>query len=151
MKIFLSWSGDLSQSVAATIRKHLPLMIQSLEVFMSKHDIESGTRWANELAQELEQTSFGILCLTKESLSSAWLNFEAGALVKHADGRACGLLLAGLGTADISGPLTQFQHRRFQQDEFLHLLKDINREARITATNGIIGRGARQMVAGHRR
>lgn len=102
-------------------------MIQSLEVFMSKHDIESGTRWANELAQELDQTSFGVICLTKESLSSSWLHFEAGALVKHADGRACGLLLAGLGTADISGPLTQFQHRRFQQDEFLHLLKDINK------------------------
>jgi hypothetical protein len=102
-------------------------MIQSLDVFMSKHDIESGARWANELAQELARTSFGILCLTKESLSSSWLNFEAGALVKHADGRACGLLLAGLGSADVSGPLTQFQHRRFQQDEFLHLLKDINK------------------------
>ena len=94
---------------------------------MSKHDIESGARWGSELAHELEQTSFGILCLTKESLSSSWLNFEAGALVKHADGRACGLLLAGLGSAEVSGPLTQFQHRRFQQDEFLHLLKDINK------------------------
>ena len=58
MKIFLSWSGDLSQSVAATLRKHLPLMIQSLDVFMSKHDIESGARWANELAQEIGADKF---------------------------------------------------------------------------------------------
>jgi hypothetical protein len=126
MKLFLSWSGDLSKKVAASLRKHLPWMIQSLDVFMSKHDIESGTRWADELSQELEQTTFGILCLTKESLSSQWLLFEAGALVKHSAGRACGLLLGTLGPAEITGPLAQFQHRTFEHDEFLHLLKDIN-------------------------
>ncbi|MFO1433691.1 MAG: toll/interleukin-1 receptor domain-containing protein [Candidatus Competibacteraceae bacterium] len=128
MKIFISWSGDLSQRVAVTLRKHLPLMIQSLNdnVFMSEHDIGSGTRWANALSQELDQTSFGVLCLTKESLSSPWLQFEAGALVKHADGRACGLLIGNLAPADITGPLSQFQHRRFERDDVLHLLKDIN-------------------------
>lgn len=126
MKIFLSWSGDLSQRVAITLRKHLPLMIQSLTVFMSKHDIGSGMRWADELSRELDETSFGVLCLTQENLLSPWLQFEAGALVKHADGRACGLLIGTLATADIIGPLLQFQHRRFERDDVLHLLKDIN-------------------------
>jgi hypothetical protein len=126
MKIFVSWSGTRSQIVAVTLRKYLPLMIQSLNVFMSKHDIESGARWATELARELDATNFGVLCLTKESLSSAWLQFEAGALVKHADGRACGFLIGALNVADVTGPLAQFQHRRFERDEMLHLLKDIN-------------------------
>ncbi len=127
MKIFLSWSGERSQRVAATLRKHLPLMIQSLNVFMSKHDIESGARWGSELSRELDETSFGVLCLTEENLSSPWLQFEAGALVKHAESRACGILIGTLGVAEITGPLSQFQHRRFDHDEILHLLKDINK------------------------
>ena len=64
------WSGNVSQRVAGTLREHLPLMIQSLDVFMSKHDLESGVRWVRELSAELDATSFGILCLTEESLSS---------------------------------------------------------------------------------
>ena len=136
MKIFLSWSGDLSQSVAATLRKHLPLMIQSLDVFMSKHDIESGARWTNELAQELERTSFGILCLTKESLSSSWLNFEAGALArKHAEGRACGLLLAGLGLWMFSGPLYAISASPFSAGPISSLAKRYQQAARITVAN----------------
>lgn len=126
MRIFLSWSGSESQAVAVTLRKNLPLILQSLDVFMSKHDIESGMRWAHELADELDKSSFGILCLTSESLHSAWLLFEAGSLVKHADGRACGLLIGGVRPTEISWPLAQFQHRQFEKSEFLLLLKDIN-------------------------
>jgi hypothetical protein len=54
------------------------------------------------------------------------LQFEARALVKHADGRACGLLIGSLSAANVTGPLAQFQHRRFERDEVFHLLKDIN-------------------------
>lgn len=126
MRIFLSWSGPASKIVAATLRKHLPMIIQSLDVFMSKHDIESGARWAHELADELDKASFGILCLTPQNLDSPWLLFEAGSLVKHADGRACGLLIGNFSPTEITGPLAQFQHRKFEQSEFLHLLKDIN-------------------------
>jgi len=67
------------------------------------------SRWSIELSKELEAASFGILCLTPDNLNSAWLLFEAGALTKHAEGRACCLLFGGLRPADVSGPLSQFR------------------------------------------
>jgi hypothetical protein len=63
MRVFVSWSGELSRRVAETLRQYLPLMIQGADAFISKHDLESGTRWSLELAKELEESSFGILCL----------------------------------------------------------------------------------------
>ena len=102
-------------------------MIQDLEVFMSKHDMESGARWSLQLSKELQDANFGILCLTPDNLQSSWLLFEAGALAKHIDERACGLLLNGLKPTDVAGPLSQFQHRSLQESELKILVKDINK------------------------
>lgn len=126
MKVFISFSGDLSKRVAEILRKYLPLMIQELDVFMSKHDIESGSRWASQIARELEQSSFGILCLTADNLQCPWILFEAGALTKHTEGRACGLLIGALKTTEVDGPLTQFQNCSFSKEELRSLLGDIN-------------------------
>lgn len=126
MKVFLSWSGPLSQRVAEILRKYLPVMIQGLRPFLSKHDVESGSRWSYRLARELEESSFGILCLTSANLDSPWLLFEAGALTKQAEGQACGLLIGSLKPTDIRGPLSQFQHRTFSKDEFSSLVQDVN-------------------------
>lgn len=126
MKIFISWSGDLSKAVADTLRTYLPCMLQDLDVFVSQHDVESGTRWANELASRLTDSSFGILCLTPENHLAPWMLYEAGAMTKTSDGRTCGLLLDGLTPANVSGPLGQFQHRRMNEAEFTLLLRDVN-------------------------
>ena len=69
------------------------------------------------------------MCLTPANQASPWLLFEAGALTKHMEGRACGLLLGDLGAADVSGPLAQFQHRQFNEKDCLALVKDINSKA----------------------
>jgi hypothetical protein len=126
MKIFISWSQELSRELAMALRKYLPCMIQELDVFMSKHDLESGARWSLELAKELGDSNFGIICLTPDNLQNPWILFESGALTKHVEGRACGLLFAGLTPTDLSGPLSQFQNRVFEKKEFLALLLDIN-------------------------
>lgn len=126
MKLFISWSGQLSQEVAGILRKYLPCIIQGLEVFMSKHDLESGVRWSLRLAKELDDSNFGIICLTPDNLNSPWILFEAGALTKYADGRACGVLFGGLKQTDVSGPLSQFQNRVFSKDELGALLLDVN-------------------------
>lgn len=126
MKVFISWSGEPSRRVADLLRKYLPCMIQDLEPFMSQHDLASGGRWTEQLSKELEQSNFGIVCLTPDNLQSPWILFEAGALTKHVGGRACCLLLRGLGLADVSGPLSQFQNRTFTREEFQKLLFDMN-------------------------
>jgi hypothetical protein len=126
MRVFVSWSGDLSRRVAEILRNYLPLALQGLDVFMSKHDLESGGRWGLDLARELEQSSFGILCLTPDNLQSAWLLFEAGALAKHVEGRACGMLINSLKPTDVTGPLAQFQHRAFSAEGVGAILRDMN-------------------------
>jgi hypothetical protein len=128
MKVFICWAGPLSKEMALILRQYLPNMIQRLDIFMSQHDIESGARWNAQLIQELSSSNFGILCLTPESITSEWLLYEAGALTKHIEGEACGLLLGGLSSADIKGPLAQFQHRYFSKSDFFALLCDLNRK-----------------------
>ena len=80
MRIFISWSGDLSRELGEAIRDWLPGVLQSVKPFFTPNDIEKGARWNKDISNELEQSSFGIFCLTKENLSRPWIMFEAGAL-----------------------------------------------------------------------
>jgi hypothetical protein len=101
-------------------------MMQDLIPFMSKHDLATGGRWSEQIAKELDESSFGIICLAHDNLQSPWILFEAGALTKHVEGRACCLLLQDLNPADVSGPLAQFQNARFNHDEVRKLVADVN-------------------------
>jgi hypothetical protein len=78
------------------------------------------------LANELQQTRFGILCLTPENLTAPWLLFEAGALSKAVDeSNVCPLLLE-LQPTDITGPLAQFQAIKADKEGVWSLVKAIN-------------------------
>ena len=127
MKVFVSWSGDFSREVALLLREYLPQIIQGLGVFMSEQDIASGARWSHELARELDRSNFGIVCLTPENRASEWILFEAGALTKRLEGRACCLLLRGLRATDVTGPLGQFQHKLFDEAGLGNVVGDINK------------------------
>ena len=83
MKVFLSWSGLRSKAIANALRDWIPDVFQQAEVWMSEHDIEAGARWSNELNNILEESNFGIICLTPENQYAPWITFEAGALSKE--------------------------------------------------------------------
>jgi len=93
---------------------------------MSRHDLPTGGRWSYELAGELENAQFGLICLTPENRSNPWLLFEAGALTKHLTGRACCVLLRELKPTDVTGPLAQFQNAHFTESDVRKLLGDMN-------------------------
>lgn len=93
---------------------------------MSETDIDAGSRWAADLAKQLKETNFGIVCLTPEALSSHWLLFEAGALSKSVDeSRVCPYLI-GIGRHDIQGPLAQFQSKDAVAEQTYQMLEAIN-------------------------
>lgn len=127
MKVFISWSGDLSRRIAVAFRDWLPSVIQAIQPYVSSEDIDKGARWVSDIAKELEQSSFGILCVTQENLDAPWLNFEAGALSKSIDkSRVCPFLF-GLKRSDITtGPLLQFQSTLFERGDVSKLLHSLN-------------------------
>jgi len=83
MKLFISWSGKLSHKIAKELQEWFPLVINQLEPFVSGESIKKGDRWILDIFSELEQSNFGIVCLTKENLLESWIMFEAGALSKN--------------------------------------------------------------------
>ncbi len=127
MKVFISWSGDLSGSVAQALREWLPNVIQAIEPWMSTEDIGKGARWSAEIAAELNDTKVGILCVTRDNLESPWLNFEAGALSKTIDRTFVCPYLVGLKPSDLRGPLVQFQATEATQPDTRKLVGTLNR------------------------
>lgn len=126
MKVFISWSGDISHEVALILRDWLPLVIQAAKPFVSSEDIRSGYRWLHELSGTLEEYSTGIACLTPDNLDGRWINFEAGALSKSVKGSALMCLLIGLEPTDLRGPLSQFQLTAYDEDSVFKMVMDIN-------------------------
>jgi Bacterial regulatory protein, Fis family/TIR domain len=127
MKVFISWSGQRSAAVADALRYWLSKVIQALEPWTSADDIEKGTRWRSGLASELEQSSVGIICLTRENLDSTWIHFEAGALSKQQENTYVCTFLFGLEPTDVREPLAQFQATRAQKDDLRKLVFTINK------------------------
>jgi hypothetical protein len=128
MNIFISWSGHRSKFVAESLREWLPKVIQSLNPWISSSDVTKGSRWQIEIAQKLEKSNFGIICLTPENMNEPWILFESGALSKTlGSSRVCPLLIE-LTPTDITGPLSQFQLTKLTKDDFFSLLKNINKE-----------------------
>ena len=125
MKVFISWSGLLSQKIAELLKNWLEQCIQSIEAFYSSEDIEKGDLWNAKVTSELRDTNFGIVCLTKDNINAPWIHFEAGALSKMLDSRVATLAI-NIPFSDIKGPLSTFQATKIEKDDMYKLLKAIN-------------------------
>ena len=127
MKIFISWSGVRSCYLAEKLRDWLKSLNHKIEPWMSKRDIDAGTRWPLEIANKLESISFGISILTPENATSPWLNFEAGALSKEASKSHVCTYLYAMEPGEIPrGPLTQFQAKRADEQGTRELVETLN-------------------------
>jgi len=127
MKVFLSWSGNTSHQVAKRLRDWLPSVIQNIEPYVSSEDIDKGARWSTDIAKELENSTFGILCVTKENMNAPWLNFEAGALSKAMDKAYVTPFLFDVKRSEVNGPVLQFQSTIFEREDIHKMLKTINK------------------------
>ena len=128
MKVFLSWSGHKSHQVAIALRDWIPSVIQSITPYVSSEDIDKGTRWSTDIAKELADSSFGILCVTKDNLDEPWLMFEAGALSKMMDKSYVCPFLFDIKMAEIKeGPILQFQTTKYEKEDIKKLLITLNK------------------------
>lgn len=126
MKLFISWSGERSKQLAQGLYEWLPGVINAVEPWISSNDIAPGARWGSELAHELEQTRYGIICVTGENTDAPWLMFEAGALSKYVEKSRVVPLLLDIKPTDIKGPLAQFQAIQTTESGIRKLVTAIN-------------------------
>lgn len=135
MKVFISWSGETSLKVAQIFREWLPSVMQSIEPYVSSEDIDKGARWSTDIAKELEDSTFGILCVTKDNLEAPWLSFEAGALSKTMEKAFVNPFLFDIKRSEVQGPILQFQSTIFEKEDIRRMVRTLNKasgEASIT-------------------
>lgn len=134
MKVFISWSGHTSSTVAHFLRDWIPYVIQSVEPWMSASDIDAGARWSRSVEEQLGSTKFGIICLTKINTTAPWVLFEAGALAKTIEETFVCPYLIDLAPSEIpAGPLTQFQAKRATEKDTWELILTINKALGVDA------------------
>ncbi len=129
MDIFIAWSGKASNMLATALHRWLPDVIPTAKPFMSEESIRKGQRWLSEIGSKLENTNFGILCVTPENLQSPWMHFEAGAVAKSTKESSVSALLLDVAQADLDLPLSQFQHTQVTKEEVSKLVLDLNTAA----------------------
>ena len=132
LNVLLSWSGATSRSIASILRERLSTSFPSVNVWMSETDVPSGANWSFTVAEALEHTQFGIICVTAENMNAPWLMFEAGALSKALGNAVVIPYLIGVKQADVSGPLAQFQCVRANMEGTLKLFRAIQAAANLT-------------------
>lgn len=130
MKIFLSWSGDISRDVATMLRTWLRSVLHATDPWMSKEDIPPGTIWFGVISENITESKYGILCVTKENRKAPWLLWEAGALYRgFKETRRVVPFLINLDKKDLDHPLSNFQViEATDKQEVLRMLKSINDE-----------------------
>lgn len=126
MRVFVSWSGPGSHEAALALHEWLPAVVSGVTVWVSSEDIAKGSRWSRSLAEELDKSQFGILCITPTNLNEAWLIFEAGAISKSVQSGRVAPLLFGVDPDDLPGPIFQFQATRFNKEDVLKLVCSIS-------------------------
>ncbi len=126
MKVFISWSGDLSKRIATALKEWIPNVLQSTEPYVSSEDVDKGSRWSTDIAKELADSTYGILCVTRDNFREPWLNFEAGALSKKMESSRVCPFLYNVKLSEIDGPLLQFQVTVYKKEDVLKLLISLN-------------------------
>lgn len=126
MKVLVSWSGERGKHVAYALRGFLKRVIQATDPWVSDKDINAGSFWHEELWAQLESAEAGIVCLTRETLDSKWVHFEAGALAKAMTKACVCPYLVGLNPSDVSGPLASLQCCTADREGTVKMLRSIN-------------------------
>lgn len=126
MKVFISWSGDLSHKIALVLKDWLPTVLQSVECWVSSEDIGKGKQWNVEISGALKESDYGLICLVPNNVHEPWLNFEAGVISKSLTSDKVCPFLFGLTPKQLSGPLSLFQCTEYSKEEVRKLLYTLN-------------------------
>ena len=126
MKVFISWSGELSRQVAELFGSWISKVLQGVIPWTSNDDIEKGSIWFGELSNQLAEIDIGIVFLTRENMLAPWILFEAGALSKGVTSKRVCPILIDFEHGELRPPLSQFQFAKPIRDDMLRLIRMIH-------------------------
>lgn len=132
MKIFISWSGEKSKYYAAALKDLLESCFQSIDIFFSEEDIPKGDNWSKIILEKLSASDYCLICATKESLNSPWINFEAGAMATN--NAKVSAILFDLKNEELKGPLSLFESTKLEEKDFERLMMNINEIEKVKST-----------------
>jgi hypothetical protein len=127
LKVFISWSQN-SREFAGALNSAMERLFDTVETFYSP-EIPAGEQWLNMIEEELSNTDFGIICITKGNQKQQWLNYEAGALSRQVSDRRkrLGVILLDFDDKnDVDGPFKNFQMKMATVEDFKSLMKSLN-------------------------
>jgi hypothetical protein len=133
VRVFLSWSAknSASHTVALGLKDWLSKVIQFAAPFLSSDDIQAGERWDDVLGKQLNESDFGILCLTEQCLNSPWMLFEAGALSgAYRNPRRVVPYLLDMEPGKLTPPLGRFNAVVADKDGTYKMLASLNQTPR---------------------
>jgi hypothetical protein len=140
LRIFISWSGDLSNEVAQQLKIFLQRVISGSVVWLSSEDISAGAFWHREIMTGLEDSRVGLIVLTRENVAKPWLHYEAGYLSKYIND-GLGLVapvLVRVSTSEIVGPMTSLQSVELAEGPMYKLMQDINGKHSTPADSAVL-------------
>jgi len=135
-KLFISWSGELSKSIAEQLKLFFEETMQHIEPFFSP-DIPKGKLWLDEINKAIDESAVGILCLTPDNHDKPWVLFESGALSRVAT--VCPIAFK-MNKENIKTPINIFQSSNFEPEEFKRLFEDINNSTGANLSQKVIDR-----------
>jgi len=126
VKVFISWSGDAGKLAAIAIGQSVSDVFSRVEPWISAVNIQAGQQWFPELMKALDDSHFGIACVTKRSLSAPWIMFECGALsAKFGSPKLVPLMLDD-DVNNLADPLARFNGVLFDEQSMRGLFASIN-------------------------
>ncbi|MCF7954839.1 MAG: hypothetical protein K9M75_03455 [Phycisphaerae bacterium] len=134
MKIFLSWSGEISKRISHEVRGCISSIFENRVIFFHSPDIRKGRFWPEELFGNMGTCDSAIICITPENQKAPWILFEAGAIARRMFekkrrpiGVVCPIFF-GFHDVDADGPLSCFQITLYNKADFFKLVESINDE-----------------------
>lgn len=128
MKVFISWSGEVSKRLGALVGEWLECTLLNIEAIYTPKYLRAGTQGTAHLYRLLEEVHTGILIYTPESINSQWMIFEAGALFKSAEQSIIIPLLFHLEYEHLPGPIQTYQWKVFGKEQLFQVLQAVNQQ-----------------------
>ena len=141
MKVFLSWSKDMSRSVATAFASWLPGVIQECADPFISTETTKGDPWFATITDEMKMAKVGIVFITQENAVEPWVNFESGALFANFGKQRLCPVLIGVKKSDYTGPLKNLQLTELEsKPDALDLLRTINKSCEHPLSDDVLSR-----------